>query len=355
MYEFEEIMKNEFLKFNNKKVKEETLNEYLASLKNEELTRFAITQVFVDKDYYNLFKVKNLNNRAKKYIIDYIMDNLDKILESYIKIIRTHELEQLKTVIKNNNKKLIFGSLPISIHFINILKNFSLAKVEYNDKDDSLKIFMPNEYIDIFNSCIKNKKLLEVNKFNNQVYDYAETVINTYGIVTLDKLHELFENQMFKIDKDELQHIIASIAIYEEMYIYEYNGEMLLCNLEFADEDFALDFYDNQKMDYKKYSKEDYKKISNCTYVEKLKSYKKFINYLCKNYEGISEDIEYINEFIVYDYINFAQISIEDADHAFRTNIVKILETDDKELEDLLKLMKNIFNEYPKWYKRGNI
>ena len=44
----EELIKNDFLNFNNKKVKEESLEEYLKSLKNEELTRFAITQVFVE-------------------------------------------------------------------------------------------------------------------------------------------------------------------------------------------------------------------------------------------------------------------------------------------------------------------
>ena len=130
-------------------------------------------------------------------------------------------------------------------NFINFLYIFSIVKVEYNSKKDSLKFFMPKEFIDIFESSLKNKKILEENKFNNKVYDYVETVINTYGIVTLNKLHELFENQMFKIDKDELQHIIASIAIYEEVYIYEYKGKMLLCNLEFADEDLALVFYDN--------------------------------------------------------------------------------------------------------------
>lgn len=88
---------------------------------------------------------------------------------------------------------------------------------------------------------------------------------------------------------------------------------------------------------------------------EKLKPYKKFIDYLCRNYDGIYEDIEFINEFIIYDYIGFAQISIEDADSAFKTNIIKILEIDNIELEKLLKLMKNIFKEYPKWIKRGNV
>ena len=89
MNDVEKLIKDTFLNTNNKKIKTESLTEYLTSLEKKELTLFAITQIFVDADYYNLYKVKNLGNRPKKYIIDYISNNLDKILESYIKIIMT--------------------------------------------------------------------------------------------------------------------------------------------------------------------------------------------------------------------------------------------------------------------------
>ena len=355
MIELEQIIKEELFGVNNKKIKEENLKEYLTSLKKEELIKMAISQTFIDKNYFDLYKVNNLKNKAKKEIIDYITEKLDKILESFIKIIKTEEIEQLENVIKNNGKKILFDDLKVSIRFILLLKNFSLAKVEYNNKEDSLKIFMPKEFVDIFNNCFKNKKLLELNNYNNKVYNYVRDVINTYGIVTLDKLYELFESQMFKIDKKDLKHIIEIVTIYEEEHIYEYNGETLLCSVEFGDEDYALYFYDSQKMDYKRYSKEDYKNISSFKYVEKLKAYKKIVNYLCRNYGGISEDLEYINDFIVYDYLASAQTSIETADYNFRANIVKILEVNNGEIEELLKLMKNIFKEYPKWIKRGNV
>lgn len=355
MFELEEVIKEEFLNRNNKKIKDESLNEYLMSFKNVDLARFALTQGFIDEEYQNIFIIKTLKNRPKKYIVDFIINNLEKILESYIKIIGVNGVEQLKVVIKNNKKKFIFGYELLSIHFIDILKYFSLAKVEYNNKDDSLKFFMPEEYIDIFNKCLKDKELLKENKYNDEVFEYSSSVINTYGIITLNKLHEIFESQMFKIDKNELEHIIASVAIYKELYIYNYNDELLLCNLTFDNEDTAIVFYEKQKMNYRKYSKEDYKKISDFSYVNGLKSYKKFVNYLYDNYDGIYMDMDYINEFIIYDFISFAQNSTEDAERVFRTNIVKILEADQKEVDRLLKLMKNIFDEYPKWIKRGNV
>ena len=256
---------------------------------------------------------------------------------------------------KNNGKIIPFGKFPISLHLIKFLRDLSIAKIEYNERKDSLTFFMPKEYIEILEKDLNNKKLLEANKYNNKVFDYARFVADTYGIITIDKLHELFEKQMFKIKKNELQNIITSFCMYDEYRIYEYDGEILFCNLEFVLEDDALDFYENQIMTYKKYSKEDYKRISDGTYAESLKSYKKFVNYLCRNYIGISDDIEYIKDFIVNDFISFAQISLENAEHAFRTNIVKILDIENEEIEELLKLMKNIFKEYPKWIKRGNV
>lgn len=275
-------------------------------------------------------------------------------MKSYIKIIKDVELEQLKLIIDNSGKKLFMEKIPISIHFINFLKTFSLAKIEYNAKDDSIKPFMPKEFIKVFEDNLNNEELLKINNYNNEIYNYSEAVINTYGIITLKKLHDIFESQMFKIDIDELNHVIESKSFFEEINIYLYNDEKLLCNLEFADEDYALDFYEEQRMHYNKFSKQDYKLISEGKYVDKLKSYKKFVNYLCRNYIGISKDIEFIKQIIVNDYIYSAQISIEDADNNFKKNIQDFIETDEETLNELLVLMKNIYREYPKWIKRGN-
>lgn len=59
MFNINEIIKEEYLSINNKKVSNETINEYLTSFKIKELTRLAITQVFIDKDYINLIKINN--------------------------------------------------------------------------------------------------------------------------------------------------------------------------------------------------------------------------------------------------------------------------------------------------------
>lgn len=59
MFNINEIIKEEYLSINNKKVSNETITEYLTSFKIKELTRLAITQGFIDKDYINLIKINN--------------------------------------------------------------------------------------------------------------------------------------------------------------------------------------------------------------------------------------------------------------------------------------------------------
>ena len=70
---------------------------------------------------------------------------------------------------------------------------------------------------------------------------------------------------------------------------------------------------------------------------------------------AIEKDIKLIKDFIVNDYISSAQVFKDVAKDNFINNIQEILEADDKTLKELLTLIDNIFKEYPKWIKRGNI
>ncbi len=351
----EKILKEEFLVKGSKKIDEQNLHEYLNSLKKEELIRFIAIYPMVSSDNKALKELLQLNKKPKKDIVQYIEERLDKILKSYFKIIKTEEIKQLKIILKNNGVEFPLYELNISIHVIDLLKRFSLAKVDYNLKKDSIKFFIPSEYVAIFNRFFKNKKIMDENRRNSEIYDYFVTIINTYGVVPLKKFYELFEKQMFKIEKDELENVIMGFSFNEEFYCYRCDDDELFCNIDFYEMESALDFYNEQKGDYKEYSKKEYEMISDFSYVDGLKSYQKLVDYLCRNYIDISKDIDYIKDFLVIDYISSAQLSKEIADKNFRINAVKILDVDNRELEYLLKLVRNVFCDYPKWIKGGRV
>lgn len=355
--EINDVIKEEILVNNNKKIKEESLDEYLRSFKTKELIRLAVLHIQVDKDYKDLFKIQNLSNKPKKYIIDYITCNLDKILRCYIKIITKKNLGQIKKIIsKQDDVNYNMYKLNLSFHTILFLKSFALAKVEYTKKTNFLRIYIPLEFRMILEKYLNDSNLLNENKRFNIVCDYVEAMLDIYGVILFSELHDIFEKQIFKIDAKDLEHIIESKCIVDDLFnIYPYDGDKLICDITFTLEDDALDFYENQKGFYKRYGKKTLEMIKNDTYVENLNSYKKFVNYLCRNFDNISEDIETIKQFIVLDYIDTAQISKEEANNNFNNNINKLFELDEKELEEMRYFVCNIYDEYPKWKKRGNV
>lgn len=65
--ELNKALKESILEENNNKIKPtETLDEYLNSFKNHQLTRLAISHIFINDDLGDLGKVYNLNNKSKK-------------------------------------------------------------------------------------------------------------------------------------------------------------------------------------------------------------------------------------------------------------------------------------------------
>ena len=355
--EIDEIIKEEILVKNNKKVKEETLEEYLSGITKDELARLAFFQAFADQDYEDIFKIKNLKKMSKKDIINYITDNLDKILKCFIKVMSENCLIQLKKIIsKQNDINYDMSKLNLSFHTLGFLKSFSLAKVEFNKQTEVLKIYFPKEFVTILEKCLTDVNILDENRKFNKVCDYVESTLEIYGIIPLSQIHEIFERQLLKIELEQLEHIIEIKNIIDDVFVLcNYENDKLICEMDFTDKDDAINFYEKQKGNYKKYGKKTLEMIKNDTYVETLKSYKKFVNYLCRNFDDVSEDIEEIKNFIVLDYINSAQISKEIADINFKNNIDKMFDIPENEKEKLRMLVSDIYDEYPKWRKRGNV
>ena len=351
----DELLKKDILTKNNKKVKEQTLKRYLKSFDLDELIRFLTPKVFVDEETGNISDMEMININSKKNLINYITNNLEDILKCFIEKTRTEEVNQLKFILENNNKDLLFDECPLSLNFINDLKILCFTKVYYNNKKDLIKFFMPIEFIEIFNKILKDKEVLEKNKYYNDIYDYTESIINTYGIITLTKLLELFEKQMFKIEEEKLINIVNLSLSYDKLIFHPSEEDVLVCNLEFSNEDAAEEFYKDQTEDYKVYSKEEYKKISSYDYLYKLKSYNELKNYFSNNYKTIEIDFEKFKKSIVTNYINIAQVSIDSANEFFKIHIKYFIEVDNEKEDYILKLVNDIFENYPKWRKRGNV
>ena len=64
---------------------------------------------------------------------------------------------------------------------------------------------------------------------------------------------------------------------------------------------------------------------------------------------------ELIKHFLILDYIYSAQFSLKAASKNYNSHFGEFLDCDTMERKKIENMIKNIFNEYPKWIKRGNI
>lgn len=350
-----EVIKNSILNENNKKINEqENLEEYLNGFKRDELIRMAVSHVFVNDDYTDLFLIHTMKNKPKKQIIEYVVKHYEDILISYIKIMSENMIINLKRIIENLKKKKFMIDYNLSLYAIMYLKMNHLAKIE--NKKGQTKIFMPKEQVEIVDQLLKDKKLIKENQKNNEIITYTEAILNCYGIIPLEKLYEIYEEQIQKIDKEELKHVIQSKAMHDDnIYTYTYDDDILICGIDFYDEDEAIYFYENQKGDYRIFTKEDYFSIQAESYIESFDSYKRLMLFLNQNFDLDIENQTEIKEMLVMDYISTAQLSQEQADKNLKHNLDEMFELTEKDKRQVIKYMQNIYKKYPKWKKRGNI
>ena len=155
------------------------------------------------------------------------------------------------------------------------------------------------------------------------------------------------------MDEDEfIRRTITLLAISSSFNICESDDEYLIYNLNFESPESAIDFYKKQIGDYKIYSVEE---LNEDDHVYDTDSYEKLERYILDNFDISDSDMDEFDNLIVIDYIYAAQTSIKEADSHYDQNINVILNINEKQKEIIRNLIRNIFDEYPKWIKKGNI
>lgn len=141
----------------------------------------------------------------------------------------------------------------------------------------------------------------------------------------------------------------------ERVHIHhsEDDGEILVCGIEFDEENLALDFYSKMQGNYKKFTKKEYEMFYNDTYIETLNSYKELVKYLEYNYD--IEDISVIKDLLILDYVEVSQLDSLKANNNLEEHIKEFFEVDKLQLGIISSMIKNVYAEYPKWIKKGDI
>lgn len=349
-----------FLEENNKKINDAwSLDEHLNTFTNKELSKAAVIDFLQGKDVSYVLNVRDFTNQKKSYNVDYVKEHLVSIINTYVKILPHDIVKQLRKLMNSNgsisyhiSEKGIFN-----LNFLKFLKNSIIARVYLDKEEKMIHIFMPDFIVKILKDAFNNKEIIKCNKKYNRIYKLTSDCVDTYGILTMEELHLLLDKFHIGISYDELMLIISDYLLIDDRFgLYLYEKTILVCNVEFSEMEDAINFYEKLEGDLNlKLSLKEIEKIGNDEYIHHLKSYKKLVNWLNDLFEGIKEDSEYLDCFIISDYIFSAQTSLEIAEKNFRNNIQETLELDPIETNIMANMLKDIYNEYPKWRKRGNI
>jgi hypothetical protein len=340
---------------NHKFNKDETFFDYLSSLKKDDLINIMTLYYFYIGDIGKLIILKNKN---KNYIVNTLIANLDDITKVIYTILNFNFINGINKLIKNNGY-LIFSKdyIELNLHFLEFLKKFKLAKIYYSKRENKIEVFMPEELCKSFKNASKDKSVIKENKKQNSIYEAISCLIDVYGILTIDEFVKLYIKKYGKINQDKLVNVTYTFCMTDNaVNCFSFNNITLLANISFSNEDEAFDFYESCEGQINdNYSVSDYKKIYDGLYFKNTVPYKKFINKLEEDYD-IMDDIKFIDDMLVQDYMFSAQLSIETANINFKNNISKLFDDlDEIEKNIYVKMMEDIFKEYPKWKKRGNI
>lgn len=287
---------------------------------------------------------------TKDKIVNYIIENLDKIIESHLLSMEENDINFIGNILKENGKATIKNKkIPLSLIFNK--KDNILIHIYYDKKNDITDINIQEDIAEEMKKILKSKSFKEEYKSVMEFKTNLMSLLEVYGIVESNELYKIYNKIFEQIDKKTFEkNLIYNTAI----TMVKVNNYYYISILGLDDEK-TEEYIDNQIEEYKIYSKEFYISVNNREYLKGLKSYKMLYDYLLKYYNlDLNKDDE-VFELIVCDYIYQIQESKLRAKESILKNLDNFFEINSKEKNIIINYLNKIYYEYPKWRKKGNI
>ncbi len=262
-------------------------------VKLEELTK----EELLDLAYFNhnMTEYVLLSIKNKQEVYDYVVKNLEHIFDEI--------------------KRFAFEDISMDL--------------EYYFKDKDKCLFSEDDYLSHY----------------ELILDY----LNVYRVIEICDLEKL-------ISCEDLSYILGGFSkLYQNFYIFSFNGKNLVCHTLFNSLDKAFDFYDLiDEIDLKA-------KVVN---IYDLASYKKLMDFVKKEffvsyYNSDSDYYEFaLSEFtslFVIPYLEARQIDDNDAVSNLSEELNFYTAFDDKTFDKLVNLLDGVYSDLPKWKLGGKI
>lgn len=311
--------------------------DYLESLKKEELE-------LVLKDFNISYDLKD----KKEILVKNILDNLENRILNIVSIFQNDELSNIKKVIKNKG----YIKIKKNSQMRDFIDNLTFHFLAYQISD--YEYYVCSDVLKIFKNKINLKTLLKKIKSNTKEYNYILGLLETYGVCDYDFFFELYSRSFISTKEDFLDRLRILANFYNEFIIYEKKKNILVANKALTTYKMANKLY-SMPGNYRLYSNDEIIQIHNYKYCGNLKSYKKLIKFLKRNYGMEKRNIAFFNKNILSKYLTKIQLNEDEADDLLKELIDVYFEIkNEKQRKKFINLMRNISLYYPNWSLKGN-
>lgn len=330
-----------------KDIKEMSAKEFYNSLDKNSLNNIIVTYYILSNNEEDLKDFISYKPK-KSEMIDFICENLKEIIKSCL---INFELDTCNEILSIASKKGIRKFDDGNFKPLLSIVDLKLGCVKYDKKTKKMLVFIPEEIRKSIIRIFKDDNIIECIKENDNLGNIILGIMSTYGVIELNRLGELLE-----IDSNYLLEYILRRKVSNEICEICYNNGNILIGSIGLNEKFMLDLNEmHKKYNIRKYSLDDYKKIECGEYLESLKSYKKLVKYLKDEYRFSNPDLVMFRDLVVLNFINNTEEKEFDATEALYRDLDDFIEKDEVEYKKIEKMVKDIYKEYPKWEKFGNI
>ncbi len=346
--------------FKDKINENEDFNEFVSSFTKEQIEKIYKLDATINDNSEELGHIWSLSTHPKKVIVEDFKKNIKEIYSNILMNSPEYIIDQLEHYLKIYKNELLIidtSSLKLSLHFIEFLHNYNLAKVKYLKSDNKLYIYTPLELRKVLNEILKNKTLKIKCKENSKYKRNIHNIIATYGILSIKELSKIYNKIYDKTDPREITNrIITNYAFDSEISLVSTDEGYLAYGVGFEDEDDALSFYYSlpENINYKIYTKEEYEEIGEGTYHQKFEEFNKIYLFLENIFDMDEEEIYKFDDTFVLDYMFTYQMDSDAAKRNLSINLNKIF--GEMNISDRVFLSRTILSlakKYPNFNYKG--